>query len=87
MAFTDVVGLNVTIGDKAIQDVTGTAIGQCLPERTATDVTSIRGVGMMRAVGIVAGELMETATHAISNLALASISTAGDAAIAWMVGV
>eukprot|EP00961_Rhodomonas_salina_P020174 271052-Rhodomonas_salina.1 len=87
LAFTDVLGLSVTIGDAAIQAASGAALGQCLPERTTADVGTIRSTGALDAIGMVAGELLETVQQSAGNLVLSGISTSGDAVLSYIGGV
>eukprot|EP00961_Rhodomonas_salina_P244178 3299427-Rhodomonas_salina.1 len=87
LAFTDVLGLSVTIGDAGIQAASGAALGQCLPERTTADVSTIRSAGALDAIGMVAGELLETVQQSAGNLVLSGISTSGDAVLSYIGGV
>ena len=101
MAFTDVVGLSVTIGKADIQNArrgelskhsdpdvqSSLLVGQCVTERTATDITNMRGLGMKQAVAAVAESLLASSKDVISNLAVRSLTGGFDATMAWMLGV
>ena len=87
LAFTDVLGMSVFIGDRELQQDIGNTLGVCLPERSTTDITELKQVGVTDKIALVASELLATLEHSVSNLVMVSITTVVDAVFSWFVGV
>lgn len=85
MAFTDVVGVSVTIGRADLQE--SDFIGECLPEKTATDIQDMQGRGAKTGIAGVAGALLTSAGNVMGNMATHSLTGSIDALTAYTVGV